>query len=111
MPMNIGQDNSTPGASGVAPQPSEPTAGIADAPPNRGGIETRLYASDIHAQVERERTRALSAPDSSSDLRDRLVAVRASERLMRERLRQGLPAHCVMVERLELRLREMIAKK
>ena len=68
------------------PQTAEPTASAADAPPDLSGIETRLYANNIHAQLERERTKALNKVDGSPDLRSRLMGIRASERLSREHL-------------------------
>ena len=80
-------------------------------PLDRGGIETRLSASSIRAQVERERSRSLNTRDPDPDRRSFLVAIRAEERLRRERLQQGLPAHCIYTERLHRRIAEMSARK
>ena len=89
------------------PRRAEPSASAADAPPDRGGIATRLHAKDISAQVERERTKALNTVDDQPELRSRLVAIHASERLVRDRLRQGLPAHSVMVASVHRRMAKL----
>ena len=70
---------------------------VAD-PLGRVGVETRLSAHDISAQVERERIKALSKRDPSPGRRSLPKAVRAEEGLRRtsaksfckERLRQKL---------------------
>ena len=64
-----------------------------------------------------ERSKALAAvdDDNSNGLRDRLVAVCASERLARERLQQGPPQNSVMVASVHRRMRilteEMAAER
>ena len=79
----------------------------------------RLHTKDIDAQVARECSKALAATnnndDDNNDLRDRLVAVRASERLARERQRLGLPKYTAIgasiLRRMEKVAKEIEAKK
>ena len=78
----------------------------------------RLHAKDIGAQVARERSKALKAKNAdgdNNDLRDRLVAVRADERLARERQRLGLPKFTAMgaslLRRMEKAAKELEEKK
>ena len=49
----------------------------------------------------------LPTDDNDEDVRDRIVAVRASERLASERLRQGLPVHCAKVENVLEKMRRL----
>ena len=54
----------------------------------------------------------LPTNNDDEDVRNRIVAVRASERLACERLRQGLPVHCAKVENVleKMRLTEEMAR-
>ena len=96
--QRLGDKHQLPPPLYFLPPPPPRRADVADATPDGVGIATRLHPRDIGTQVARRRTKALATVDSGDDnaLRDRLVAVRASERIGRERLRKGLPAHRVI---------------